>query len=126
MVMLVSVALLFAGCGGGNDVQQNQEQQEGQQNVEEVQPQDEANPAGADVQSGQTDVVTMQGQFQGLADGHSAEITVDGEPVVFQFFDEAVAAQLEIMETGTALQFDVENDAETGVKTIVKLYEAAE
>ncbi len=125
MVMLVSVALLFAGCGG-NDVQQNQEQQEGQQNVEEVQPQDEANPAGADVQSGQTDVVTMQGQFQGLADGHSAEITVDGEPVVFQFFDEAVAAQLEIMETGTALQFDVENDAETGVKTIVKLYEAAE
>lgn len=129
MVMLVSVALLFTGCGGGNDAQQNQEQQqqqEGQQNAENAQPQDEVNPAGADVQSGQADVVTMQGQFQGLADGHSAEITVDGEPVVFQFFDEEVAAQLEIMETGTAVQFDVETDAETGVKTIVKLYEAAE
>ncbi len=129
MVMLVSVALLFAGCGSGNDARQNQEQQQqqgGQQNAEDESQQEEANPTGADVQSGQAEVVTLQGQFQGLADGHSAEVAVDGEPVVFQFFDEAVAAQLEIMETDTAIQFDVETDAETGVKTIVKLYEAAE
>ena len=54
------------------------------------------------------------------------EITVDGEPMVFQFHDEDIAEQLEIMETDTAIQFDVETDDETGVKTIVKLYESAE
>ena len=62
----------------------------------------------------------------GLADGHSAEIAVDGEATVFQFYDEAIAEQLEIMETGTMIQFDVETDDETGVMTIVKLYEKTE
>ena len=46
--------------------------------------------------------------------------------MVFQFHDEDIAEQLEIMETDTAIQFDVETDDETGVKTIVKLYERAE
>lgn len=130
MVMLVGAALVFAGCGG-DDTQQNQgqpqQQQQGQQQDSAVQKgEDGANPAGAEVQTGKNETVTLNGAFQGLADGHSAEITVDGEPMVFQFHDEDIAEQLEIMETDTAIQFDVETDDETGVKTIVKLYERAE
>ena len=130
MVMLVGAALVFAGCGG-DDTQQNQgqpqQQQQGQQQDGAVQKgEDGANPAGAEVQTGKNETVTLNGAFQGLADGHSAEITVDGEPMVFQFHDEDIAEQLEIMETDTAIQFDVETDDETGVKTIVKFYERAE
>ena len=116
MVMLVGAALVFAGCGG-DDTQQDGAAQKAE---------DGANPAGAEVQTGKNETVTLNGAFQGLADGHSAEITVDGEPMVFQFHDEDIAEQLEIMETDTAIQFDVETDDETGVKTIVKLYERAE
>ena len=130
MVMLVGATLVFAGCGG-DDTQQNQgqpqQQQQGQQQDGAVQKgEDGANPAGAEVQTGKNETVTLNGVFQGLADGHSAEITVDGEPMVFQFHDEDIAEQLEIMETDTAIQFDVETDDETGVKTIIKLYERAE
>ncbi|MBO5140457.1 MAG: hypothetical protein J6B76_07390 [Peptococcaceae bacterium] len=129
MVMLVGAALVFAGCGG-DDTQQNQgqpqQQQQNQQDGAVQKDEDGANPAGAEVQTGKNETVTLNGAFQGLADGHSAEITVDGEPMVFQFHDEDIAEQLEIMETDTAIQFDVETDDETGVKTIVKLYESAE
>ena len=129
MVMLVGAALVFAGCGG-DDTQQNQDQQQEQQGQQQdgaVQKgEDGANPAGAEVQTAKNETVTLNGAFQGLADGHSAEITVDGEPMVFQFHDADIAEQLEIMETDTAIQFDVETDDETGVKTIVKLYERAE
>lgn len=125
MVMLVSVAFLFTGCGSGDEAKQNQ-QQDVQQNVEEQSPQDEANPAGVDVQDTETETVTLHGEFQGLADGHSAEIVVDNEPIVFQFYDEAITEQLEIMETGTTIQFDAEMDTETGVMTIMKLYEITE
>ena len=128
MVMLVGAALVFAGCGG-DDTQQNKDQQQQQQDQQDGAVQkgeDGANPAGAEVQTGKNETVTLNGAFQGLADGHSAEITVDGEPMVFQFHDEDIAEQLEIMETDTAIQFDVETDDETGVKTIVKLYERAE
>jgi len=129
MVMLVGAALVFAGCGG-DDTQQNQgqpqQQQQNQQDGAVQKDKDGANPAGAEVQTGKNETMTLNGAFQGLADGHSAEITVDGEPMVFQFHDENIAEQLEIMETDTAIQFDVETDDETGVKTIVKLYERAE
>ncbi|MBO5428481.1 MAG: hypothetical protein J6A10_00745 [Peptococcaceae bacterium] len=129
MVMLVGAALVFAGCGG-DDTQQNQgqpqQQQQNQQDGATQKAEDGANPAGAEVQTGKNETVTLNGAFQGLADGHSAEIAVDGEPMVFQFHDEDIAEQLEIMETDTAIQFDVETDDETGVKTIVKLYERAE
>lgn len=128
MVMLLATALLFTGCGSNDAAEQNQEQQQqqdAQQPAEGDGAQNEANPAGADVQSTQVEVVTLNGQFQGLADGHSAEITVEEESVVFQFYDEDIAAQLEIMETGTDIQFDVETDAETGVQTIVRLHDAA-
>ena len=127
MVMLAAVALLFAGCGGNDDVQQNPEQpqQEQQQNSDEKDMKKDVNPANADVQSRSEEIVTLHGQFQGLADGHSAEVLVEDEAVVFQFFDEEIASLLEIMEVGTAIQFDVETDEKTGVKTIVKLYSEA-
>ena len=128
-VLLVGVAIAFAGCGGNDanqDQNQMQEQQQNEQQNGDVQ--NETSPTGADVQSAQSEAkaVTLNGEFHGLADGHSAEIAVDGEATVFQFYDEAIAEQLEIMETGTMIQFDVETDDETGVMTIVKLYEKTE
>ena len=90
MVMLVSAALVFAGCGN-SDAQQNQEQQQQQdvqQNADGADAQNEANPAGAKAQNTPAEIVTLNGQFQGLADGHSAEVLVDEEPTVFQFYDE--------------------------------------
>jgi len=130
MVMLLGTTLIFTGCGGNDDEQnqsqmQNQQQSE-QQNGDIAERQNDANPAGADVQNTQTESVALKGEFQGLADGHSAEIMVDGEAAMFQFYDETIAEQLEIMEIGTAIQFDVETDAETGAMTIVKLYETTE
>ncbi len=62
--------------------------------------------------------------FQGMADGHSAEILVDGEAQVYQFFDETIAASFETLEPDTEIQFDVELDAETEQQTVVKLYDA--
>ena len=104
LVMLLFVGLLLGGCSGNN----GQKQEEQQQTQQEEQ---------------QAEVATLVGEFQGLADGHSVEITVEGEPQVFQFFDEDMVAVFETMETGTELQFDVQTDAETEVKTIVKLYD---
>ena len=128
MVVLVGIAVVVVGCGGNEDVVQNQkpmqeQQQSAQQNGD---VKDEANPAGAEVQNAQAQIITLNGEFQGLADGHSAEFIVDEEAIMYQFYDTAIAEQLEIMETGTVLQFDVEIDSETGVQTIVKLYETIE
>lgn len=132
MVLLTGAALVFAGCGGNDaeqkpeQVQEQQEQTSQQQNAVEQNSENEANPAGADIQNGQINVLTLQGEFQGLADGHSAEIIVDEEPVVFQFYEENVAELLNIMETGTDIQFDITVEAQTGVRTIVKVYENIE
>ena len=130
MVLFVGIAVMVVGCGGNEEPVQNQNQMQGQQQSEQ-QNRDEQNvasPTGANVQNAQSEVknVTLNGVFNGLADGHSAEIAVDGEATVFQFYDEAIAEQLEIMETGTIIQFDVETDDETGVMTIVKLYTTTE
>lgn len=102
LLLCLACGLLLGGCFGGG--QQNQEQQEEQQEQ-------------------QSEVATLTGEFQGLADGHSAEVIVDGEPQMYQFFEEEIAARLEPMETGTVIQFDVETDAETGLQTMVKLYD---
>ena len=130
MVLFVGIAVMVVGCGGNEEPVQNQNQMQGQQQSEQ-QNRDEQNvasPTGANVQNAQSEVknVTLNGVFNGLADGHSAEIAVDGEATVFQFYDEAIAEQLEIMETGTIIQFDVETNDETGVMTIVKLYTTTE
>ncbi len=121
MVLLVSASLIFVGCNGG--AQQNQEQVQEQQENTMQNESDKADLASANVQKAETQIITLQGVFQGLADGHSAEITVDDEATVFQFYDTTVAEQLEYMETGTMVQFDVEADVETGMMTIVKLYD---
>ena len=128
MVILVGAALLFTGCGSDESVDQNQGQEQQQNEQQNGDAQNDASPTGADVQNTQSEVktVTLNGEFNGLADGHSAEIAVNGEATVFQFYDETIAEQLEIMEVGTAVQFDVETDDETGVMTIVKLYETTE
>lgn len=109
LVLILSAGLLMSGCFGGketpsNDAQQREEQQE------EMQPRGE--------------ISTQVGVFQGMADGHSAEILVDGEAQVYQFFDETIAASFETLEPDTEIQFDVELDAETDQQTVVKLYDA--
>ena len=96
LMLLLAVGLLFAGCG--------------------VDKQEEEQPP-------QNEVSTLTGEFQGLADGHSAEIIVNDEAQVYQFYDENISAVLEPMETGTAIQFDVETDTETNMQTIVKVYD---
>ncbi len=109
LVLILSVGLLMSGCFSdketpSNDAQQREEQQE------EQQPQGE--------------ISTQVGVFQGMADGHSAEILVDGEAQVYQFLDETIAASFETLEPDTEIQFDVELDAETEQQTVVKLYDA--
>jgi uncharacterized alpha/beta hydrolase family protein len=128
VVLLAGIAVMVVGCGGNEDAAQNQMQEQQQSEQQNRDGQTIASPTGADVQNAQSEakIVTLNGAFNGLADGHSAEIAVDGEATVFQFYDETIAEQLEIMETGTSIQFDVETDNETGVMTIVKLCEATE
>jgi hypothetical protein len=102
------MGMLLGGCVGTQQAQQpvqNEPQQE-----EPVAPQGE--------------IETLIGEFQGLADSHSVEILVEGEPQEYQFFDDDIAAAFEGMDTGTAIQFDVETTADNTLPTIIKLYEA--
>ena len=105
LVLILSVGLLMSGCFSDKETPSNDAQQR-----EEQQPQGE--------------ISTQVGVFQGMADGHSAEILVDGEAQVYQFFDETIAASFETREPDTEIQFDVELDAETEQQTVVKLYDA--
>ena len=104
LVLLLSCGLVLGGCAGSDTQQEEQSQQQ-----EELP---------------QAEVLTLNGEFQGMADGHSAEVIVDGEPQMYQFFDEVVTSAFETMESGTQIQFDVEVDAETEMQTNVKLYDA--
>lgn len=100
LVLLLVVGAGLTGCG--NDTTEPQQ--------EEIPPV-------------QTEISTLKGEYQGLADGHSVEIIVDGEAQVYQFYDEEIGSVLESMETGALVQFDVETDSETEVSTIVKVYD---
>ncbi|MFR6290553.1 MAG: hypothetical protein ACLUKQ_03785 [Peptococcaceae bacterium] len=100
LVLLLVVGAGLTGCG--NDT---------------TEPQQEETPPV------QTEISTLKGEYQGLADGHSVEIIVDGEAQVYQFYDEEIGSVLESMETGALVQFDVETDSETEVSTIVKVYD---
>ncbi len=110
LVMLLACGMMLGGCVGNNNDSQQEEQQQEQLNQEQ--------------QEGQIETYTLIGEFQGLADGHSAEVVVDGEPQVYQFFDEIVTSAFNNMNSGTQIQFDVEVDTATNVQTIVKLYDA--
>ncbi len=110
LVMLLACGMMLGGCFGGSDDNQQQQQQQEQQNQEQ--------------QETNIETYTLIGEFQGLADGHSAEVVVDGEPQVYQFFDEIVMSAFDNMASGTQIQFDVEVDTATNVQTIVKLYDA--
>ena len=100
LVLFLTMGFLLGGCGNKEQKQQREEPQT----------------------SGE--IFTLTGEFQGLADSHSAEVIVDGEAQSYQFFDEDVAAVLEGLDDGTTIQFDVENNAENQLQMIVKLYEA--
>lgn len=104
LVMCLACGLFLGGCTGNDNPEQQQQQEQ--------------------VEQPQVEVLTLTGEFQGLADGHSAEVLVDGEPQVYQFFDEVVTSAFEVMESGTIIQFDVEADLTSDTVTIVKLYDA--
>ena len=106
LAMLLVCGLMLGGCTGDNPQQGEQQNQEEQ------------------IEQPQVETLTLTGEFQGLADGHSAEVLVDGEPQVYQFFDEVVTSAFEVMESGTTIQFDVEADLTSNTVTIVKLYDA--
>lgn len=106
LVMFLAFGMFLGGCTGNDNPTQEQQQQQEQ------------------TEQPQTEVHTLTGEFQGLADGHSAEVLVNGEPQVYQFFDEVVTSAFEVMESGTTIQFDVEIDTATNAQTIVKLYDA--
>ena len=105
LIMLLTCGLMLGGCTSA----ENQQEEE---------------PPVEQVTTPQTETLTLTGEFQGLADGHSVEVVVDGEPQVYQFFDEVVTSAFDEMASGTQIQFDVEVDTETGAQTIVKLYDA--
>ena len=108
LIMCLAFGLFLSGCTGNDNPEQQQEQTEQTEQTEQP----------------QVEVHTLTGEFQGMADGHSVEVLVDGEAQMYQFFDEVVASAFEVMESGTAIQFDVEVNAETNAHTIVKLYDA--
>ena len=108
LIMCLAFGLFLGGCTGNDNPEQQQEQTEQTEQTEQP----------------QVEVHTLSGDFQGMADGHSVEVLVDGEPQMYQFFDEVVASAFEVMESGTAIQFDVEVNAETNAQTIVRLYDA--
>ena len=108
LIMCLAFGLFLGGCTGNDNPEQQQEQTEQTEQTELP----------------QVEVHTLTGEFQGMADGHSVEVLVDGEPQMYQFFDEVVASAFEVMESGTAIQFDVEVNAETNAQTIVRLYDA--
>ena len=64
-------------------------------------------------------VSILEGTFNGWADNHTVEITVDGVPTAFQVEDEEVKAALEAVSEGTALSFAMEQDGE--VRRIVEV-----
>lgn len=110
LVMCLACGLFLGGCTGNDNPEQQQQQEQVEQTEQTEQP--------------QVEVHTLTGEFQGMADGHSVEVLVDGEPQMYQFFDEVVASAFEVMESGTTIQFDVEADLTSDTVTIVKLYDA--
>ena len=70
-ILFLSMGLVLGGCSNNNQEQEQQQQEEQQTSGE---------------------ISTLTGEFQGLADSHSAEVIVDGEAQAYQFFDEDVAA----------------------------------
>ena len=106
LIMCLAFGLFLGGCTGNEK------------------PDPEQQPQQEQTEQPQVEVHTLTGEFQGLADGHSAEVLVDGEPQVYQFFDEVVTSAFEVMESGTIIQFDVEADLTSDTVTIVKLYDA--
>ena len=58
LIILLACGLMLSGCNIAGD------QQEEEQQVEQV-------------TTPQTETLTLTGEFQGLADGHSAEVIVD-------------------------------------------------
>ncbi len=115
LLLCLLCGLSFTACSGGQSGEETAGQNQEQQAQEQQQTQE---------QQAAPEISTLTGEFQGLADGHNAEVIVDGEQQMFQFFDETVAARLETMEVGTKIQFDAERDSETDLLTIVKLYDA--
>lgn len=69
------------------------------------------------------DTKTAQCEFEGLGDGHSVEVILNGEVEVFQFYDEAVAKKLSAMSPGDSFSCEYIIDEATSTKTLTKIIE---
>ena len=56
--------------------------------------------------------VILEGEFQGLADGHTAEFLLTDGVEAFQFLDEDVAAILSTLKMNELIKFTVSYDAQ--------------
>lgn len=109
LILCMSMSLLI-GCGP----KEEPEEQPPEENIEQQ--------AESPDEETENEYATVTGEFQGLADGHSIEVLVDGEYEVYSFYDEDIAARLENMDPETKIQFDVELNG-SDVPLIVKLYD---
>lgn len=80
--------------------------------------------AAASAATEATEAAEGSGELVGLADSHSVEILVDGEPVVFQCSEE-LAAELGAMDPGVTISFSYTTDAATGAYTLEELLPTA-
>ncbi|ANF96841.1 hypothetical protein [Paenibacillus bovis] len=81
--------------------------------------------AAADDTTANAETQVAKGTFSGLADEHSAEIMVDGSPVVYQLNDSVQNAMSKLKE-GSEITFKytekpIPGDASTKLKTIVEV-----
>lgn len=65
---------------------------------------------------------TASAVFNGLSDGHTAEVTLeDGTIGAFQFYDPTVLKKLDTLKAGDVLSFSYTKDNATGVMTIIEI-----
>ena len=116
LIMCLTMGLM-AGCGPSEE--QKEEPKEEAQQEQEVQDSEKEDDSE---EAAETEYATVTGEFQGLADGHSVEILVDGEYEMYSFYDDNIGAKLESMDPETKIQFDVEIKG-SGMPVITKLYD---
>ncbi|HIS53138.1 MAG TPA: hypothetical protein IAC15_10465 [Candidatus Onthomonas avicola] len=80
--------------------------------------------AAASAATEATEAAEGSGELVGLADSHSVEILVDGEPFVFQCSEE-LAAELGAMDPGVTISFSYTTDTATGAYTLEELLPTA-
>ncbi len=102
-ILFLSMGLVLGGCSNNNQEQEQQQQEEQQTSGE---------------------ISTLTGEFQGLADSHSAEVIVDGEAQAYQFLTKTLPLPWKQWKPELPFNLMWKTDAESDLQTIIKLYDA--